>query len=79
MYILSLGSYNGSRGFLCGQAVDAPKGGMELDKEDFKDMLTEREKKLIELIHSMEYGEVNIFVQQGQPVRVEEVKRSIKL
>ncbi|MDI3480732.1 MAG: putative small protein [Tepidanaerobacteraceae bacterium] len=42
-------------------------------------MLTEKERKLIELIHSMEYGEVSIFIQNGQPVRVEEIKRSIKL
>lgn len=47
--------------------------------KDIKDTLTEKEKKLIELIHSMEYGELSIFIQQGQPVRVEEVKKSIKL
>lgn len=41
--------------------------------------LTSREKKLIELIRSMEFGEINIIVQNSEPIRVEELKRSIKL
>lgn len=41
--------------------------------------LTEREEKLIQLIRKIEYGEIKIIVQNNQPIRVEEVKKSIKL
>jgi len=41
--------------------------------------LTEREENLIRLIRNIEYGEVKIIVQNKQPIRVEEVKKSIKL
>ncbi len=41
--------------------------------------LTEKEKKLIELIRSTGYGEIRVAVRDGQPVLVEEVKKSFKL
>ena len=41
--------------------------------------ITEKEKKLIRLIRQTSSGELNITIQQGQPVRVEEIKKSIKL
>jgi hypothetical protein len=41
--------------------------------------LTEKERKLIDLIRSTGYGEIRIAVQDGEPIRVEEVKKSIKL
>lgn len=41
--------------------------------------LNEKEKKLIELIRRTGYGEIRIIVRDGQPVQVEEVKRSVKL
>ena len=41
--------------------------------------LTEREKKLIRLIRELGFGELSIFVADGQPVRAEEIKKSIKL
>lgn len=41
--------------------------------------LTSQEKKLVEIIRETQYGEVKIIVNGGQPVRVEEVKKSIKL
>jgi hypothetical protein len=39
----------------------------------------ERERHLLELIRKTEYGEIKIIVQDGCPIRVEEVTRSIKL
>lgn len=48
------------------------KGVMQLD-------VNEREKKLIEMIRNTEYGEMKIIVQDKQPIRVEELKKSIKL
>ncbi len=41
--------------------------------------LTEKEKKLIELLRSMEYGEIKIVIMDCQPFIVEEMKKSIKL
>ncbi len=41
--------------------------------------LTEKEEKLIELIRNIEFGEINIIVQNSEPIRVQELVRSIKL
>lgn len=41
--------------------------------------LSPQEKKIIEIIRSTVYGRLKIMVQEGQPVRVEEVTKSIKL
>jgi len=42
-------------------------------------VVVEKEKKLIELIRSIGYGEIRITIQDRLPIRVEEVKKSIKL
>ena len=41
--------------------------------------LTEKESRIIEIIRSIEFGEVRVVVTDGVPVRVEEIKKSIKL
>lgn len=41
--------------------------------------LTPQEEKLIRLIRTIGYGEVHIFIKESKPVRVEEVKKSIRL
>ncbi|MCT4620799.1 MAG: DUF2292 domain-containing protein [Marinisporobacter sp.] len=41
--------------------------------------VNEKEKKLINLIRSTEYGEIRIIVQDKYPIRAEEIKKSIKL
>jgi hypothetical protein len=41
--------------------------------------LTEREKKLIEQLRTVSFGEVVVYMQDSQPVRIEKVKTSIKL
>ncbi|MEL7565313.1 MAG: DUF2292 domain-containing protein [Dehalobacterium sp.] len=41
--------------------------------------ITEKERRLIELIRSIGFGEVHITVQDGQPILVGEVHKSIKL
>ncbi|MPW27232.1 DUF2292 domain-containing protein [Alkalibaculum sp. M08DMB] len=38
-----------------------------------------QEKKLIDLIRKTKYGELKILVQDSLPIRVEEMKKSIKL
>jgi len=48
--------------------------------EDSKNTgLSEQEKRLIEIVREIGYGEIRIIVQDGRPVRVEETKKSIKL
>lgn len=40
--------------------------------------LTEKEEKLIRMIRELKFGEVHIYIADGQPVRAEEIKKSIK-
>lgn len=42
-------------------------------------ILTKAEKQLIELLRSLEYGELRIMVKDSKPIRVEEIRRSIQL
>lgn len=41
--------------------------------------ITAKERKLIDLLRSTEFGEVRIIIQNGQPILAEEVRKSIKL
>lgn len=41
--------------------------------------LTEKEKKIIELLRSLDYGEIRIVITDSKPLIVEEMKKSIKL
>lgn len=40
--------------------------------------VTEKEEKLIKLIRDLKFGEIHIYVADGQPVRAEEIKKSVK-
>lgn len=42
-------------------------------------VITKAEKQLLELIRSLEYGEIRIMVKDSKPIRVEEIRRSIQL
>ena len=42
-------------------------------------ILTKAEKQLLELIRSLDYGEIRIMVKDSKSIRVEEVRRSIQL
>lgn len=44
-----------------------------------KIVLTRAEKQLLELIRSMDYGEVRVMIKDSKPIRVEEIRRSIQL
>ena len=52
---------------------------MTNDKKTVMVSLTEKEKKLIELLRTFPHGQVTIFKQDGEPVRVELIKESVKL
>lgn len=63
----------GDRG--CTELVDS----MSLKKDNPDEKLTEKEKKLVRILRGIDYGEVKIIVQGNQPVRIEELTKSIKL
>ena len=42
-------------------------------------LFTEQEKKVVEILRGLDYGEVRIAVKSGVPVHIEEIKKSIKL
>lgn len=39
---------------------------------------TEKEEKLLQLIRELQFGEIHIYVADGQPVRAEEIKKSVE-
>ena len=41
--------------------------------------VSEREKKLLDLIRTTKYGELKIIVQDSLPIRVQEIKKSFEL
>ena len=48
-----------------------------MNEKDYK--LNEKEEKLLKIIKEVEFGEIKVIVQDGLPIRVEELKKSIKL
>lgn len=48
-------------------------------KKTFEMKINEKEKRLLELIKTMEFGQMNIKIQNSKPIRVEECVRSIKI
>ncbi|MHB8125693.1 MAG: DUF2292 domain-containing protein [Desulfitobacteriaceae bacterium] len=50
-----------------------------MKEDDSKLVLTVKEKKIIKLIRDTGYGELKIIIQNQEPVRIEEITKSIKL
>ena len=44
-----------------------------------KFVTSEQEKKVIAILREIKYGEVKVVVQDGIPVRVDEIRKSIKI
>ncbi|MBQ7769363.1 MAG: DUF2292 domain-containing protein [Oscillospiraceae bacterium] len=42
-------------------------------------ILTKAEKQLIQIIRSLDYGEVRVMIKDRNPIRVEEIRKSIQL
>lgn len=42
-------------------------------------IISDKERKLLELLHEIKYGHVFIYLEKGQPERVIEVRKNIKL
>ena len=41
--------------------------------------LSEQEKRVIDILRELKYGEVKVVVQDGVPIRVDEIRKSIKI
>jgi len=54
------------------------EGGVNV-RDDKKIAANEKEEKLLKLIRETEFGEIKVIIQEGVPIRVEEMKKSIKL
>ena len=90
MVFSSLHPCDGQRGLLCHaekrlrQYLLLPQpfylfiGGKVLQQEK-SIVLTKAEKQLIEVIRSLDYGEVRVMIKDNKPIRVEEIRRSIQL
>ena len=50
-----------------------------MDKKGCGIIVSEKERSLIENLRAIPYGEVVIFIQKNQPIRIERVKESIIL
>ena len=48
-------------------------------KEKEHSQNSEKEEKLLQMIREIKFGEIHIHVADGQPVRIEDIKKSIKL
>ena len=42
-------------------------------------ILTKAEKELIQVIRSLDFGEVRVMIKDSKPIRVEEIRKSIQL
>ncbi|MDD4376891.1 MAG: DUF2292 domain-containing protein [Eubacteriales bacterium] len=49
-----------------------------MDRKIIKE-ISIQESRLLDIIRKTHYGEVKIVVTEGNPVRIEEIKKSIKL
>jgi len=54
------------------------RGGVDM-KTTENVALTKPEKQIIELVRSLDYGELRILIKDKRPIRAEEIKRSIQL
>jgi hypothetical protein len=44
-----------------------------------KENLDDKERKLIKIIREIGFGEIKVIINDGKPIRIEELKKSIKL
>lgn len=42
-------------------------------------VLTKAEKQLIQVIRSLDFGEVRVMIKDNKPIRMEEIRKSIQL
>ena len=44
-----------------------------------EERMDEKEKKLLKIMREIGFGEIKVIINEGKPVRIEELKKSIKL
>ena len=58
------------------------KGGVKLadmKKGAVQVALSDQEKRVVDILREIKYGEVKVVIQDGVPVRVDEIRKSIKI
>jgi len=55
------------------------KDGVKAVEENNEFQLSEKEKKVIELVRSIGYGKICIIVRDGEPIMIEEMRKSVTL
>ena len=61
------------------RAAGKQRRRQKLSDDKILQEITEKEKKILETIRNLDYGEVRVVVTGGVPTRIEEIKKSIKL
>ena len=51
----------------------------DLTKNELSAILSKQEEALLKALRGIKYGQVTIYLDAGQPVRIEKIKESIKL
>ena len=53
---------------------------MEKAKEEYREAkLSDREWQLVEMIRTLDYGQLTVTVKAGKPIHVDEIRKSIPL
>lgn len=47
-------------------------------ERNLQEKCTEKERQLLKMIRDLKFGEIHIYVADGQPVRAEEIRKSVK-
>ena len=50
-----------------------------MEEKKYMMQLSLQEKRVIELLRSLDYGELRVIVNAFKPIRVEEIKKSVQL
>lgn len=50
-----------------------------MDDKKITMLLSPQEKRVVELMRTIDYGELRIIVNASKPIRVEEIKKSLQL
>ncbi len=50
-----------------------------MDDKKITMQLSPQEKRVVELMRTIDYGELRIIVNASKPIRVEEIKKSLQL
>lgn len=50
-----------------------------MDSSIREENITDKEKKLLKVIREIGFGEIKVIINDGKPIRIEELIKSIKL